>query len=40
MFKQDIFKHLGVNIICMKALTVRADKLFWKADSLSFRRSY
>lgn len=27
-FRKAIFKHWGVNIICMKSRTVRADKLF------------
>lgn len=27
-FRKAIFKHWGVNIICMKTQTVRADKLF------------
>lgn len=33
------FQHWGVNIIHMKALTVKAGMLFWKADSLRFRSS-
>lgn len=27
-FRKAIFKHWGVNIICMKTQAVRADKLF------------